>query len=138
MIYVGNLANETFKVADVVIPSLMVFEKDGSFVNQSFRLQRFKAAIPGPAGILPDFQVLEMIAAALSEEKASAGNLDLTWERIAVSVGSVDDSIRWSTIPDEGLLLEPGVLSDLPFVETKNLKYDPVAFKEAHVVSANA
>ena len=138
VIYVGNLANETFKVADVVIPSLMVFEKDGSFVNQSFRLQRFKAAIPGPAGILPDFQVLEMIAAALSEEKASAGNLDLTWERIAVSVGSVDDSIRWSTIPDEGLLLEPGVLSDLPFVETKNLKYDPVAFKEAHVVSANA
>ena len=49
VIYFGSHTNETSKVADVVCPSLMVFEKDGSFINQSFRLQKFKAAVPGRA-----------------------------------------------------------------------------------------
>lgn len=137
-IYVGSMANDTFKVADVVLPSLMVFEKDGSFINQSFRLQRFKAAIPGPAGILPDYKVLEMINASLAGEKPESIHLDGVWERISNKVDLIEDSIRWSSIPETGLALAPGALVDLPFVETKNLKYDPVAFKEAHVVSSDA
>jgi NADH-quinone oxidoreductase subunit G len=58
IIYVGTHANATSEIADVVIPSLMVFEKDGSFINQNFRLQKFKAAVPGPRGVEPDFTVL--------------------------------------------------------------------------------
>ena len=50
-------------------PSLSVFEKEGSFVNLSFRLQKFAAAVPGPRGILPDVAVLEKIAAPLADEK---------------------------------------------------------------------
>jgi NADH-quinone oxidoreductase subunit G len=138
IIYVGSLANETSKVADVVIPSLMVFEKEGSFINQSFRLQKFKAAVPGPSGILPDFMVLEKIAAPLCEEKPAAVTLDLLWQRIAAKVDLIDGAQTWRGIPEEGLALEPGALIDLPFVETKNLKYDPVAFKEAHAAPAGA
>lgn len=131
LIYVGPLANETSKVADVVIPSLMVFEKDGSFINQSFRLQRFKAAVPGPAGIQPDFMVLEKIFAPLAGEKPAPVNIDSVWERLSSQVEMIDETTRWRSIPEDGLPLAPGALGDLPYVESKNLKYDPVAFKEA-------
>ena len=70
--------------------------------------------------------------AALS--KASAGNPDLAEQHEP----DLSNPVRWSSIPEGGLALEPGALVDLPFVETKNLKYDPVAFKEAHMVSAGA
>jgi NADH-quinone oxidoreductase subunit G len=138
VIYVGTHTNDTAKDADVVIPSLMVFEKDGSFINQSFRLQKFKSAIPGPAGVRPDFMVLEKIAAPLADEEPEAVSLDGVWQRIAAKLDAVENSLTWRGIPDEGLALEPGALIDLPFVESKNLKYDPVAFKEAHAAPAGA
>jgi NADH-quinone oxidoreductase subunit G len=138
LIYVGSFANEVSKVADVVIPSLMVFEKEGSFINQTFRLQKFRAAVPGPAGILPDFTVLEKIAAPLGDEKPAATTLDLLWERIAPRVNAVDDGQTWRGISEGGIALNPGELIHLPFVETKNLKYDPVAFKEAHAAPVGA
>ncbi|HKK19576.1 MAG TPA: molybdopterin-dependent oxidoreductase [Opitutales bacterium] len=138
LIYVGTHTNETARIANVVIPSLMVFEKDGSFINQTFRLQKFKAAIPGPAGIRPDFMVLEKIAAPLAGEKPEAATLDTVWQRIASKIESVEDGLTWRGIPDQGLALEPGPLLELPFVETKNLKYDPEAFKEAHAAPVGA
>ena len=138
VVYVGSLANETSKIAELVIPSLMVFEKDGSFINQNFRLQKFKAAIPGPAGILPDYMVLEKIAAPLADETPVPVNLDNLWERIAKKLDAVDDAQTWRGISDEGVALAPGTLAELPFVETKNLKYDPDALKEAQAAPAGA
>ena len=137
MIYFGTHANETSKVADVVCPSLMVFEKDGSFVNQSFRLQKFKAAVPGPRGIHSDFSVLEKIVAALGDEQPAAPTLDGVWGEIAEQVSAFTGQ-SWRGISDEGIALDPAALLDLPFVETKNLKFDPVAFKEAQAASAQA
>jgi NADH-quinone oxidoreductase subunit G len=134
VIYVGSHANRTSEVANIVLPSLMVFEKDGSFVNQSFRIQRFKAAIPGPLGVQPDFIVLEKIAALLAEEKkAIAMTIDSVWERMVATIDQLSDSLRWRTLPEEGIALDATAFLDLGFVETKNLKYDPAAFKEAHV-----
>ncbi|WPJ95325.1 2Fe-2S iron-sulfur cluster-binding protein [Coraliomargarita algicola] len=136
VIYVGTHANPTSEVANVVIPSLMVFEKDGSFINQSFRIQRFRTAVPGPRGVQPDFAVLEKIAAPLAKEKAAAITLDTVWERMASQLAPLDDSLRWRTLPDDGVALDASAFLDLSFVETKNLKYDPVAFKEAHATAA--
>jgi NADH-quinone oxidoreductase subunit G len=138
VIYVGSHTNETSEVANVVLPSLMVFEKDGSFINQSFRIQRFKAAVPGPRGVEPDFTVLEKIAAPLAEEKAAAVSIDTVWERMAPKIEQLDDAIRWRTLPEEGLALDARAFLELDFVETKNLKYDPVAFKEAHIAAVEA
>lgn len=138
IIYVGTHANATSQVANVVIPSLMVFEKDGSFINQSFRLQRFKSAVPGPRGIVSDFIVLEKIAAQLGDEKSSISNLDAAWQFIAAKVPQIADDLRWSRIPEEGVALDPTAFLALDFVESKNLKYDPVAFKEAHAASTGA
>ena len=138
IIYVGTHANATSQVANVVIPSLMVFEKDGSFINQSFRLQRFKSAVPGPRGIVSDFIVLEKIAASLGDEKSSISNLDAAWQFIAAKVPQIADDLRWSRILEEGVALDPTAFLALDFVESKNLKYDPVAFKEAHAASTGA
>jgi NADH-quinone oxidoreductase subunit G len=138
LIYVGTHTNDTAKDADIVIPSLMVFEKDGSFINQNFRLQKFNAAIPGPAGILPDYMVLEKIAAPLADEKPLPVTLDTLWRRIADTVECIDASQTWRGIPADGLALEAGALRELPFVETKNLKYDPAALEEAHAAPAGA
>jgi len=136
LIYVGTHANESSQVAAIVIPSLSVFEKDGSFINQSFRLQRFKAAVPGPRGVVTDLSVLELIAAPLAAEKPMPVSIDDVWARIAQKLESVDSSLVWSQIPEDGLPLDASPYLDLPFVETKNLKYDPVAFKEAHATPA--
>ncbi len=137
IIYVGTHANATSRKAKVVIPSLSVFEKDGSFVNQSFRLQKFRAAVPGPRGLLPDYAVLEQIAAPLAGEKPEPLTLDSLWQRLAAKVPQFE-GIGWRGIPDDGRALDPGALLDLPFVETKNLKYDPEAFKAARAEPAGA
>ena len=138
VIYVGSHANQTSEVANLVLPSLMVFEKDGSFINQSFRIQRFKAAIPGPRGVQSDFIILDKIAAALAEEKSTAITIDSVWERMVATIDQLSDSLRWSTLPEKGVTLDATAFLDLGFVETKNLKYDPFAFKEAHAAFAEA
>lgn len=132
IIYVGTHANATSEIADVVIPSLMVFEKDGSFINQNFRLQKFKAAVPGPRGVEPDFTVLEKISAPLGEEKAAPVTIDAVWERMTSKHSQLDDALRWRSLPDAGLALDASAFLNLDFVESKNLKYDPDAFKEAY------
>jgi NADH-quinone oxidoreductase subunit G len=138
LIYVGTHENETSAIANVVLPSLMVFEKDGSFINQNFRIQRFKAAVPGPRGVLADFNVLEKIAAPLAQEKAASLTIDTVWERMVPQLAQLDDTLRWRNLPDEGVALDASDFLDLDFVETKNLKFDPAAFKEAHSASADS
>jgi NADH-quinone oxidoreductase subunit G len=137
LVYFGTHANAVSQVANVVCPSLMVYEKDGSFVNQSFRLQKFKAAVPGPRGIQSDINVLEKIVASLGNEKPSALTIDLVWQRIAEKIGAFE-GLTWRGISDEGVVLDPVPFIDLPFVETKNLKFDPVAFKEAQTAATQA
>ena len=137
LVYFGTHANAVSQVANIVCPSLMVYEKDGSFVNQSFRLQKFKAAVPGPRGIQSDITVLEKIVVALGDEKPSALTIDVAWQRIAEQVSAFAE-FSWRGISDEGVALDPAPFIDLPFVETKNLKFDPVAFKEAQAAATQA
>ena len=137
LVYFGTHANAVSQVANIVCPSLMVYEKDGSFVNQSFRLQKFKAAVPGPRGIQSDITVLEEIVANLGDEKPSALTIDVAWQRIAEQIGAFA-GLTWRGISDEGVALDPTPFIDLPFVETKNLKFDPVAFKEAQTATTQA
>lgn len=138
IIYVGAHANATSQVANIVIPSLMVFEKDGCFINQSFRLQRFKSAIPGPKGIVSDLVVLEQIAAQLAGEKSARLQIDAVWELLADQLPQLANDLRWSQIPESGLSLDATAFLALDFVESKNLKYDPAVFKLAHTAPSGA
>lgn len=136
VIYVGTHANATSEVANLVIPSLMVFEKDGTFINQNFRVQRFKAAVPGPRGIQPDFTVLEKICAPLAREKPVPVTIDVVWERMAATLDILPEDARWWTLPEAGLALDGAAFQELEFVETKNLKYDPAKAEAAQAEPA--
>ena len=136
ILYFGTHANEVSKVAKVVCPSLSVFEKEGSFVNVSFRLQKFSAAVPGPAGLLPDTVILEKISALLAGEKAETLSMEQLWERISLKVGPFS-GVTWRAIGNQGLTIEPGDLTGLDFIETANLKYDPAVLKEPDTATAD-
>jgi NADH-quinone oxidoreductase subunit G len=137
IVYLGTHASQTSQVASIVFPTLSVFEKDGSFVNQSFRLQKFNAAVPGPSGVQPDILVLEEIVAHLAAEKLTRPSISSVWDHIAAKVGHFS-GLTWQGIGEEGVELDPLPFLDLPFAETKNLKFDPVKFKEAHIAPVEA
>tara|TARA_A100001015_G_scaffold248549_1_gene286035 strand:- start:830 stop:2554 length:1725 start_codon:yes stop_codon:yes gene_type:complete len=135
IVYFGMQANAVSQVAQVVCPSLSVFEKEGSFVNLTFRLQKFAAAVPGPRGILTDVAILDRIASALAKEKAQAPLMDALWVQISTEVKAFA-GITWRGIGSQGVALDAESLSELNFIETKNLKYDPATFGQAQVAPA--
>ena len=55
-----------------MLPTLTVFEKSGTFVNQQFRLQKFTKAVPGPAGATDDLAVLGKLIAVASGKKTKS------------------------------------------------------------------
>jgi NADH-quinone oxidoreductase subunit G len=120
LVYLGTHRNPTSEAATVVLPTLTVFEKSGTFVNQQFRLQKFSAAVPGPAGASDDLAVL----AALLGAGAAPGELTALWEVLAREIPALG-AIRYGNLPDTGLLLDSTPWADLPFAEGKSLHYQP-------------
>ena len=110
----------------MVFPSLSVFEKEGTFVNQNFILQKFKQAILPPMGLMSDCGVLKAILNELDKESnaVAMASVDEIWGEIAENVELLK-SVSWSEIPEEGLDLDAEAFANLNFVETENLKYKP-------------
>jgi NADH-quinone oxidoreductase subunit G len=127
VIYIGTHSNATSKVAKVVIPTLTVFEKSGSFVNQQFRLQKFHKAVPGPAGAIDDLAALASLVKEITGTTQPA-TVDEVWSALAQEIPMLA-ALKWGTISPEGVQLEPGVLASLPFCEGESLHYKPA--KEA-------
>ena len=53
---------ETAQTADVVLPALCFAEKEGTFTNTERRVQRVRKAVPGPKGVLSDWEITCEIA----------------------------------------------------------------------------
>ncbi len=125
VIYLGTHQNATSAAAKVVIPTLTVFEKSGSFVNQQFRLQKFAKAVPGPEGVADDLVTLAHLAAA-----AGAGALpsDLAglWATLAAEI-PVLAGLSHAKLPAAGVVLDHAAWAGLPFVEGETLHYKPAA-----------
>jgi NADH-quinone oxidoreductase subunit G len=125
VVYLGTQANATSSIARVVFPTLTVFEKSGTFVNQQFRVQKFAKAIPGAVGTVDDLVVLTALIAT-----AGAGTLpsDLSalWKLLAAEV-PVLGPITFANLPETGLLLDGASWSGLPFIEGETLHYKPAA-----------
>jgi len=116
--------------AALSIPLLTVFEREGTFVNQQFRLQRFERAIPGPEGILPDTVLLGSILDGLAgSEEASPVTLSGIWTRFLGSIPELDGQSR-VTIGDEGVQIPAGRFAAIAFPERKTLKYEAETFFE--------
>ena len=125
VIYLGTHQNATSAVASVMMPTLTVFEKAGTLVNQQFRLQKFARAVPGLAGVSDDLVTLSHLLNALSGAPLGA-TLGALWPVIAAEV-KVLAHATYDTLPSTGLLLDSASWAGLPFVEGETLHFKPVA-----------
>ncbi len=125
LIYLGTHRNATSAAAKIVIPTLMIFEKSGTFVNQQFRLQKFSKAVPGPQGVADDLATLAHLASAAGAKGVSA-ELGTLWSVIAREVKALETT-TYANLPDTGLLLDATPWAGLPFVEGATLHFKPAA-----------
>ena len=124
IIYLGTHRNKTTDFATVILPTLTVLEKRGSFINQQFRLQKFEQAVTGPAGLLPDVCLIEQLRTHLVGEEYVAPALDTIWERLGLGIEPFS-GIAYSNIPEKGILLQPGNWALAHFSEGRTLHYTP-------------
>ncbi len=120
VVYLGTHPNLTSAAAKVVLPTLSVFEKNGTFVNQQFRIQKFAKAVPAPAGATDDLIVLAKLANMAGADVASV------WKLIGAE-NSALGTMNFANIPETGLLLDATPFTALPFVEGETLHYKPTA-----------
>jgi formate dehydrogenase alpha subunit len=64
------LNNETTQVADIVLPGAAISEKQGSITNLEGRIQTFQPVVSPPGKARPDWEILDLLAAALSDSEA--------------------------------------------------------------------
>jgi formate dehydrogenase major subunit len=60
--------SRTAQRADVVLPAASFLEKDGTFVNFDRRVQRVRPAVAPPGEARPDFEIINLVAAALGAD----------------------------------------------------------------------
>ncbi|MGA2052385.1 MAG: 2Fe-2S iron-sulfur cluster-binding protein [Opitutales bacterium] len=126
VIYLGTHANHTSDLAQVVLPGLTVFEKTGSFVNQQWRVQRFYQAVPGPAGTVPDAQLLCRLQAAVGGAALVAITQESLWQMLAARVPQLA-GWTWASLGNLGRVLDASAWAHVPFTEGASLHYDPKA-----------
>jgi NADH-quinone oxidoreductase subunit G len=129
VIYLGTHRNVTSDAARIVIPTLTVFEKSGTFVNQQFRLQKFAQAVPGPQGVVDDLATLAELIAAIGGGPV-ASELGALWTALAAEV-KVLAGLGYATLPATGRLLDASAWAGLPFVEDETLHFKPAVVPAA-------
>ena len=131
VIYLGTHANATSGTAKVLLPTLTVFEKSGTFVNQQFRLQKFLKVVPGVSGATDDLVVLSKLVAATGG--AAPSDLNPLWKALSAEVPALG-TVTFANLPETGLLLDATPWAALSFVEGETLHFKPAA--QAAVVTA--
>jgi len=124
VIYAGIEENSSSANAKVSFPLLTVFEKEGSFVNQNFRVQKFHNAIPAPRGVVYDLHLLETLRAHMVGESPTRPTVPAVWELMAQKITCLH-GLDFRGLGDLGVGVDAGRFASLPFVESKNLKHDP-------------
>jgi NADH-quinone oxidoreductase subunit G len=129
IIYLGTHKNATSDAAKVVIPTLTIFEKSGSFVNQQFRLQKFAQAVPGPAGVATDLATLGNLV-SFASRVVTPSDLAGLWAVIAAEVKPLA-GLAHASLPPAGHLLDAAAWTGLPFCEGETLHFKPAAVPAA-------
>ena len=126
IIYFGSTYNSTAKLANVIFPSLSVYEKEGTFINQNFYLQKFNQAIPAPIGLFAERFILGHLLSILEVPGFTDARITMEdlWNKISLSIKELN-KVKWSNIPDSGCLIDSSAWKHCKFIETKNLKYNP-------------
>jgi NADH-quinone oxidoreductase subunit G len=124
LVFIGTHHCECTQHAAVEMPSLSVFEKSGTFVNQQFRVQKFAQAVPGPAGVLPGLGALARLLEALDPDAAIAPAAAAVWEVMRAEVPEFD-GMTFEGIPATGALVSGERFAAIAFVEAKGLHFEP-------------
>jgi len=127
LIQVGTHKNGSTESAKIVIPSLTVFERSGSFINQQFRLQKFHAVVPGPSGVLSDLQVFASLLAFAKGESPQSVQVKDAWDSLSSEISQLE-GLQFRSIPNEGVAIAAGDWVNLPFPEKKSLKFEAREF----------
>jgi NADH-quinone oxidoreductase subunit G len=125
IVSIATHASPTTAAAKVVFPSLTVFEKSGTFVNQQFRVQKFLQAVPGAAGAIDDLVILAKLGAAVGGG-AFSPELNSLWKTVSAEVPALG-VVTFANLPETGLLLDATPWNALPFVEGETLHFKPAA-----------
>ncbi len=128
LIYFGTHCNETGEIAQVVFPTLTVFEKSGAFINQQFRLQKFHACVPGPMEVSVDIIPLSQLLCRIHPESSAATCPSDVWTEMRNEIPPLA-GVDFANIPETGLLIDGSRWEQLPFIEGKSLHYDPLSGK---------
>ena len=126
VVYFGTTANATSEAASLVVPTLSVFEKAGTFINQQFRLQKFLEAVPGPEEVVDD---LVSFSQLLNHVEPDTGNLETVtaiWAELSKEIALFNE-LSFESLSPEGVLLDGTAFQHLPFCEGKTLHYEPAA-----------
>ena len=126
VVYFGTHAHATSEEAEVVVPTLSVFEKQGTFINQQFRLQKFLEAVPAPTGVADDLVSLSQLLNHIEPDTGVLDSVDKIWAELSKEVSMFND-LSFGTLSPEGLQLDGVAFSHLKFCEGKTLHYSPAA-----------
>ena len=120
IIYLGTQANQTTSLAHVLIPTRSVWEKEGTFINQQFRLQKFHRAIPGPLVGSSDLELLWQIGGC---NPSIEPTVESVWSHLRREIPILKE-ISFADLPATGALLEAQSFSSVPFCEGPSLHFE--------------
>jgi len=122
VIYLGTHANATSAAAKVVLPTLSVFEKNGTFMNQPFRIQKFAKAIPARGRDRRSYRPRQARDRRRCHRRLRHG-IGLETHRRRSPCARDDDLAPISPRPASSSSATP--FAALPFVEGETLHYKP-------------
>ncbi len=109
--------SETAALADVVLPTAQWAEEDGTMTNLEGRVLRRRRALPPPAGVLDDLQMLVVLAGRLGRGRYFSDDPRLVFEELRrASAGGIADyqGITWERIDAEQGVFWPCPAEDHP------------------------
>lgn len=123
VVHLGTHVTPTSTAAKVVFATQTHFEKNGTLVNQQFRLQKFHRAVPAYAGTTEDIVVLAKLLGAVGGASLT-GDVGALWTTLAKEIPALGTA-TYSNLPETGLLLDATPWSGATFVEGETLHYKP-------------
>jgi NADH-quinone oxidoreductase subunit G len=123
-VYLGTHKNKVSDNACLVIPTLMVYESKGCFINQQGRLQKFDQAIPGPVGVLPDVHMLYRVLCTIEGTGDCVLSLPMLWNEMGAEIATLA-GLSYDKLTDEGYLIDQSAYERYEGLEGKTLHYEP-------------
>ena len=91
-----------------------------------FTLNPLSKLCPGPAGLIPDTQILAKLISLIDPDCLISSNPAEIWETMSKVRNSVLKGISFSDVRKSSIHLDGSNWKNLPFVEKKALHFEPL------------